>query len=345
MSVEQRRWALLKHLHRLATDFLDVVIGTPADGDVLTYDSGTGTWINAANASGSAIDIQTFTANGTWTKPANAQYSDIYVVAGGAGAGSGRRAAAGTNARGGGGGQGGCVSVGRMLASDLGATETVVVGASAAGGAAVTADTTDGNAGTIGNSSSFGNHVYAQGGQNGTGGSATTNGVGGGAVQSGLNFLGLSGGDASHTGGAGDGLAWQEVASSTGRQNDIRRGPGGGGAGGGLSTADVILSAGNGSSAENSTALANIDATYQGVAGTAGVGPTAGGTYNGTTGFGGGGGGGRPQGSGASATAQAGAAGGVPGGGGGGGSASRNGNNSGAGGAGARGVVVVVTWL
>ena len=50
-------------------------------------------------------DVQTFTANGTWTKPSGTVASSmVYVVliGGGAGGGSGRRGAAGT-ARGGGG--------------------------------------------------------------------------------------------------------------------------------------------------------------------------------------------------------------------------------------------------
>ena len=58
-------------------------------------------------------NVQTFTADETWTKPtapaAAASYSvvEVYLVAGGGGGGSGRRGAAGGGRFGGGGGAGG----------------------------------------------------------------------------------------------------------------------------------------------------------------------------------------------------------------------------------------------
>jgi hypothetical protein len=121
--------------------------------------------------------IQTFTASGTWTKPAGCRAAYIKLVGGG---GSG-----GNSTSGGTGGGGGGYSE-KFITSGLGATETITVGL---GGIAAT----NGNNGNTGGTTSFGAHCSATGG---TGGK-TANGLGVGSGGTG------SGGDINIQGGGG----------------------------------------------------------------------------------------------------------------------------------------------
>ena len=71
----------------------------------------------ASNYIDTPTDVQTFTANGTWTKPTGAKSVEVIVVGAGGGGGSGARTAAANTERGGSGGGGGAVSLGRFDAS------------------------------------------------------------------------------------------------------------------------------------------------------------------------------------------------------------------------------------
>lgn len=109
---------------------------------------------------------QLFAATGTWTKTTGARAYWIRVV--GSGGGSGGCNAAGTgNAESGGGGGGG-YGEDVILASALGATETVTVGAGGTAGAS------GGGTGGTGGTVSFGAHIVALGGAGGVQGLNTT---------------------------------------------------------------------------------------------------------------------------------------------------------------------------
>lgn len=262
--------------------------------------------------------IQFFTANGTWTMPEGAKAVHVIAVGGGAGGGSGRRGAAGTVRCGGGGGGGGGLSFRTIPAAVLSATETVTVGTGGAGGTAITANDTDGNAGTGGGLTTFGTHVKAFTTSGGGGGTATAGTAGGsGAGQ----FAGAAGAAASGSGGVG----------GTGPNTS---GVGGGGAGGGITSGDSPSAGGAGSLAVSVNRGASAGAAINTSATPASAPPVG----SAEPGSGGGGGGGSIVG-----VAGSGAAGTIYGAGGGGGGASLNGNNSGAGGAGAVGCVIVIT--
>lgn len=75
-----------------------------------SFDACDGTsWTTIATSGGASgtVDVQTFAASGTWTKPSGAQRVQVYLVGGGGGGGSGRRGAAASGRSGGGGGGGG----------------------------------------------------------------------------------------------------------------------------------------------------------------------------------------------------------------------------------------------
>jgi hypothetical protein len=134
-----------------------------AASTVLTNNgSGTLSWASTAEP----LDQQTFNSSGTWTKPSVGSMA-LVEAWGAGGSGSNDSTTAGRN-----GGAGGGYMFRLVRLADLGATETVTIGA---GGLSRTS-TADG---TAGGNSSFGSHVTAYGGAGGRTGGAT---VTGGAV-------------------------------------------------------------------------------------------------------------------------------------------------------------------
>lgn len=172
----------------------------------------------AANPSNSA-NYQAFTSSGTWTKPGGLSDDAMVIVEMWGGGGGGGLYDTGTPNESGGGG--GAYARLMLRGSQLGATETIIVGAGGAAGAP-----NGGNGGT----SSFGSFMpTAPGGQGGS--SATSTGAaGGGKTTHGEMWRGGDGGT-----GAVD------------NQNGIYGGGGGGGqAGGSTNGASSSLFAGGG---------------------------------------------------------------------------------------------------
>lgn len=122
---------------------------------------------------GLTYTVDSFTANGTWTKPAGTDFVILYITGGGGGGRGGRRGAAGTN-RGGGGAYSSPVGLFVVPASVLSATESVVVATGSAGGAGATADNTNGSFSAAAGASYFKSSTFASvGGGSSVGGSTT----------------------------------------------------------------------------------------------------------------------------------------------------------------------------
>ena len=147
------------------------------------------------------VDIQTFSVNGTWTKPTSFTPKAVFVKVWGAGGGGGAGASLATAvvAKGGAGGGAGAFARDTFLATDLGATVAVTVGTGGTAGSPGAAGALGGDGG-IGGNSSFGTTLVACGGGGGRGGavSAVASGGGGGggtgtAGTTGSTTVGLGG--------------------------------------------------------------------------------------------------------------------------------------------------------
>ncbi len=301
--------------------------------------TGTGIWIDATgiyglNANNLIFKLsstqgttltQVFTTPGTntWTKPTGAKSVRVVLIGGGGGGAAGAKGLAANGPTGGPGGGGAGITDYSFSADNLGATETVFVGAGGTGGAAQTANGTPGNNGAAGQPTYFGDWIQATG-AGGTAGKSTTGGDAGNGLTSG------GGAGAGYTaGGAG------QTATPSGLY-----GASGGGGGGSI---DSVPTAYNGGVGGANPGL--YKGTLAGGArGTVGAGQNAGngnsaGANMPVPGTGGGGGA-----SSITGNAGTGGNGGAYGaGGGGGGAALNNTGNSGKGGDGAPGIAIVIT--
>ena len=147
---------------------------------------------------GGAINVQTFTSSGTWTKPSGyAAGSRVFIQAWGGGGSGGR------NTQGNGGG-GGAYNERWLTLSSMGSTETITVGA---GGAALSANGT----GLAGGTTTAGSWISTYGGGGG-GKDGNGNNCGGGG--GGQLSVGLQADDATTPGGGG--APWGQMPGGTG---------------------------------------------------------------------------------------------------------------------------------
>lgn len=303
--------------HIVVADSVNIdwsLVGTGTNGDPLVLSG-------LATPTLPPIDIQEFTADGTWTKPVGAQVVHVLVIAGGGGGAGGAKNNPGPGGRGGG---GAAVEQATLDAAALPGTVAVTVGQGGTGGAAYVWPALGAcQPGADGTESSFGTYLVAQPGRGassvsaGAGGASLRNPGGPGAGNSIVSTPVTNGSLGAAGGGEGvsqDGATFPSPGpTQVGGSSVTQDLPGG--TAGSTTSGFVITPAGDG------VAPANI-----------------------LGGGGSGGGGGGSQGG--FSTGEPGGDG-VRGGGGGGGGGSIGGfalSHSGAGGAGGDGVVVVVTW-
>lgn len=249
----------------LSTSIYKTQLPSSDEKAALAGDLGTpSTTVKYLTASNKA-QVVTFTGSGTWTKDTGLQRIRVQAWGGGGSGGCGSS----SDACGGGGGG---YAESWFEAGDLGATETVTVGA---GGAAQTTPNSDGNAGA---NTTFGSLLTAYGGAAGGRGASGVGGNGGG-VQSGDGVLrGAGGNDANGGSGILFGGAGGGGAATVGYAGGSALWGGAGGGGGGTSNfasgGTSIYGGNGGAGATNGSATAGSTPAGGG-GGVGGSSPTA----------------------------------------------------------------------
>lgn len=198
-----------------------------------TWFSGTVSYPGARINGGTNPNIQTFTADGTYTPTPGMKYCLVEAVGGGGGGGGCAASPAGSVNMGGGGGAGAYART-ILTAAQIGTSKAVDIGAGGAGG------TAGNNAGTAGSNTTLGSTLLVAAGGSGGGGVATA--VSGGSAGAGGTIAGSTGTIKTPGAPGRSGFA-ASVLSVVGMN--------GGGAGGGTmwgegGTAVVTLAGGNG---------------------------------------------------------------------------------------------------
>jgi hypothetical protein len=221
-----------------ATGNFQNVVSVGSSGTVLTSNGAAALPTFQALSTSGAITLTKFTASGTWTKGASTKYVAVLIWNGGGGGGSGRRGLT-TAAGGGGGGTSGGGIYFETYAGAYGASETVTIAGTAAGGIAVGSDTTNGNPGTINNFSIFGNSGFNSSSSTLGVGGTTTSATGGTAVNFAFGTPGTSTLSASGQSGGSGGNAAGTSATGIGQTSTDKyfAAPGGGGSGADSTTA------------------------------------------------------------------------------------------------------------
>lgn len=212
-------------------------------------------------------DIQEFTSSGTWTKPTSGVL--VLVETWAAGGGGGQATAGG----GAGGGGGGAYVAAWFDIDDLGATETVTIGAGGAGGSAGPED------GGVGGNTDFGSFITTFGGGGGAESGVVRGGGGGGG---GNRSVGDTGSD-NDGGDGGDLLGGVGGAFSVDGSDSVVGGGGGGGSGDGVTDSGVgggssTGGGGGGGGSRQSTGIGGDGGTSTSGAGGGGGGCGGGGT-------------------------------------------------------------------
>ncbi len=165
----------------------------------------------ATNSSGTlamrafSINVQTFTSSGTYTPTSGMLYCIIECVGNGGG-GGGTATASAANLSIGGGGGGGGYSRKFSSATTVGASQTITVGTTGAGG------TSGNNAGTNGGDVSVGTICVGKGGTGGTGNSGSSSPAGGAGGVAGTGDYSIPG----QKGGNGTATTVTQIQGSTG---------------------------------------------------------------------------------------------------------------------------------